>query len=45
MGGAQPDVSDLVVAGILSAVKEMKVWEFIQGQKPVAEWYDRVRAS
>lgn len=43
MGGESPDVSDLVVAGILSAVKEMKVWEFIQDQKSVAQWFERVQ--
>ena len=45
MGGHTPDVSDLVVAGILSAVREMKVWGFISKQKPVAEWYERVRKT
>ncbi len=42
MGGESPDVSDLVVAGILSAVKEMKIWKFIQNQKPIADWYQRI---
>ena len=45
MGGSAPDASDLVVAGILSAVKEMKVWPFIEKTKPVAEWYERIQKA
>lgn len=42
MGGDRPDISDLVCAGTLTAVHEMKVWDFIAEQKPVADWYQRM---
>ena len=45
MGGEQPDVSDLVTAGILASVHEMKVWKFINEQKPIAAWYDRLQKT
>lgn len=44
LGGDTPDVSDLVCAGVLSSVREMKVWPFIAAQKSIAEWYQRVRS-
>lgn len=43
MGGQSPDVADLVCAGILDSVHDMKVWPFIEKQKPIAAWYDRVK--
>ncbi len=45
MGGDLPDVSDLVVAGILSAVRKMKVWKFIEKQKPLVAWFERVQKA
>lgn len=45
MGGEGPDVSDLVCAGILKSVHEMKVWSFIEQQGPVAAWFERVQKT
>ena len=45
LGGDTPDISDLVCAGILSSVREMKVWPFIAAQKAIAEWYQRVQKT
>lgn len=42
-GGDRPDVADLMTYGVLSAVREMKVWKMIGGQRPIADWYERVR--
>ncbi len=45
MGGEKPDVSDLVVYGILNSVHELKVWDFIAQNKKVDTWYNRVTSS
>lgn len=45
MGGEAPDVSDLVCYGVLSSVREMKVWPFISRQKKLLDWFERVRSE
>lgn len=43
IGGDSPDVSDLMCYGILSSVRQMKVWDFIKKEASgVAQWYERV---
>jgi len=43
LGGAEPDVSDLVCYGVLNSVREMKVWNFISKNKKIDEWFGRIR--
>ncbi len=42
LGGASPDVSDLVCFGILQSVRGLKVWSFISRNKKVADWFERL---
>ncbi len=45
MGGASPDVSDLIYAGILDSVRQLKVWKFIESETPITPWYNRVQTA
>ncbi len=42
LGGDEPDVSDLVCHGVLSSVRGMKVWPFIErNNRKIVEWFER----